>query len=716
MKRAATILILISICTSHAQNIINGIIKDEKGSPIAGANIYLEGTIEGTSSITTGEFTFETQENGLVTLVVSYISFKEFRKISDVRNLKNLNITLKEEEASLDEIFLTASTFSLGKSRTIEKMNALDIVMTGSSNGDIYGAIQSLPGTQKVGEDGKLYVRGGDAEETQMFIDGMHVLVPYTSPAQNTPARSKFSPFLFKGINFSLGGYELEYGQALSSVLPMETKDVSTNTKIGINISPLSIGGGGSYSSEKQSLSGNVEHTKLNFYNSIFPDRYDWKKNYETLSAQTQFKSEIGNSGIFKLFLGFDNTKFIRNITDALNNLPTREFDLNQNNYYINSTFTKLTKSNYNLFFGVAFSQVKNKYKSSSIQNDLYEEDQNELHIKVKMQKSFSSTYKLNSGFESYIETYHNQYTDPSLNVLQNQGLENNIYAGYLDNQFKLTKGLYANASGRLDYTSYNFKLTFSPRLSLNYINNNFQLSGIFGKYYQTPQNYTIVNNSTKLNQESAIHYILGSSYSFKGRLLKLELYYKDYNNLSLMEDSHYTSNGYGESSGLDFYFTDDTSIKNLEYTVSYSYNNSKRLYKNYPEESKPLFATDHNGTLSLKYLIPSLKTYIGLSNTYASGRPYNNPNLIGFINSKTKSFHSLDMNLTFLLNKKLILYTSISNVLGRKNTFGYRYANSPDSNALYENEPIKVSRDRFFYIGLFISLKNNSAYDVSNF
>ena len=65
----------------------------------------------------------------------------------------------------------------------------------------------------------------------------MHVLRPYSSTAPDSPSRSRFSPFLFKGINFSLGGYDAEYGQALSSVLPMVTTDASTSDKFGVSAS-----------------------------------------------------------------------------------------------------------------------------------------------------------------------------------------------------------------------------------------------------------------------------------------------------------------------------------------------------------------------------------------------------------------------------------------------------------------------------------------------
>jgi hypothetical protein len=90
---------------------------------------------------------------------------------------------------------------------------------------DIAGALNTLPGTQKVGESGRLFVRGGDGNETRTFIDGLVVLDAYKPSAPNTPSRGRFLPFMFKGTSFSTGGYSAEYGQALSSALVLDSKD-----------------------------------------------------------------------------------------------------------------------------------------------------------------------------------------------------------------------------------------------------------------------------------------------------------------------------------------------------------------------------------------------------------------------------------------------------------------------------------------------------------
>ena len=65
-----------------------------------------------------------------------------------------------------------------------------------------------------------------------------------------------------------------------------------------------------------------------------------------------------------------------------------------------------------------------------------------------------------------------------------------------------------------------------------------------------------------------------------------------------------------------------------------------------------------------------------------------------------------MDVNLTWLASPKVIVYTSLNNLLGRTNIFRYDTA----------AQPVIPSRDRFLYIGIFVSLKNNKAYDISNF
>jgi hypothetical protein len=133
-----------------------------------------------------------------------------------------------------------------------------------------------------------------------------------------------------------------------------------------------------------------------------------------------------------------------------------------------------------------------------------------------------------------------------------------------------------------------------------------------------------------------------------------------------------------------------------LTTTLSYSFNDSERLYLDYTEVRTPDYASRHNLRLTAKYALG--KFIIGLAESFASGRY--------FPAGKTPHYNSIDMNITYLLSPKVIVYTSLNNIFGRTNVFRY------DANG----SPVVASRDRFLYIGIFVSLKNNKAYDISNF
>ena len=190
--------------------------------------------------------------------------------------MKELIIELRDDVNSLDTVILWAGTFEASDNSKVSVLKPLDVVTTASALGDFVGALQSLPGTTTVAEDGRLFVRGGDAGETQIFIDGIRVFTPYTSTTNNIPARGRYSPFLFDGISFSTGGYSAEYGEALSSVLLLNTVDEPDQNKTDIGI--MSVGGslGHTRKWEKSSLSLSTSYINLVPYISAFPDRNDY--------------------------------------------------------------------------------------------------------------------------------------------------------------------------------------------------------------------------------------------------------------------------------------------------------------------------------------------------------------------------------------------------------------------------------------------------------
>ena len=686
MKHAVLLftLLLTGCFTALAQQTITGTVTDGR-QPLAGANVFIKGSIDGCLTDSLGRFSFSTAATDSAVLVVSCIGYDDSRRLLTA-SPSPLTIVMRERTATIDEVVVTGSTFSFGQANGLKQMNALDVVLDGGSCGDIVAALQSLPGTQKVGEDGKLYVRGGSSEECQTYINGMHVLQPYTTGAPNSPSRGRFSPFLFKGINFSLGGYDAEYGQALSSVLPMETTDVSASDKLGVSASLIDWNIGGTKTIGSGSWSMNAAYTDLGLYNSLFPDRWTWHKPYRQLSAETQWKMQPTSSSVWKTYLGFDRT------TLSLDTYG-RELTLGESNLYLNSVVKGSAKGGWSWFAGLAGSMVWEDVDGAITDGDRYCHRMGELHAKAKVSKSFSSAVKATFGAESFFRHAGIDYT--SLDT-HHYADDTHLPALFAETQCRLARHLFAEASLRTEYTSDAHRWSLLPRLLLNYRpTDSWLLTASAGQYTQEATDTIRMRSQEHLRPSTATHYIAGAQYHFGKTYLRLEAYYKRYNHLPLLRQGFYTADGHGKSRGFDLYVDDNSLLPNLVTTLSYSYNDSKRLYLDDTEETTPQYASRHNLRVSLKYGFNIWS--FGLTEAYASGRKSEG--------RTTPYYNSLDASVTCLVSKRVIVYTSLSNLLGRKNIYGY-----------HNGQPITNGSNRFFYIGIFVSLKSNKAYDIANF
>ena len=236
MKKLLLLICLFLQSFAFAQSTVSGIVTDQNNEPIFGANVYLKGTFDGASTNEKGSFNFTTEETGIQILVISFLSFESKELSLEVSQMQNLSIKLRENVDALNAVILSAGSFEAGDNAKVTALKPLDIVTTASALGDVMGALQTLPGTSTVAEDGRLFVRGGRAEETQIFIDGIRVFTPYSNTTNNIPARGRYSPFLFKGITFSTGGYSAEFGQALSGVLELNTINEPDQEKTDISV------------------------------------------------------------------------------------------------------------------------------------------------------------------------------------------------------------------------------------------------------------------------------------------------------------------------------------------------------------------------------------------------------------------------------------------------------------------------------------------------
>lgn len=708
MKTIFTFLLFAFSFYGFSQQTISGKVTDEKGHPIAGANVFIEGTYDGDSSDEQGNFNFQTSVSGKQQLVISFLAYETLYQEIVAEDFKNKTLKLKSSVNTLDAVIITAGAFESGGNARVSVLKPLDIVTTAGAIGDIAGALMTLPGTQTMGEDGRLFVRGGEADETQTYVDGLRVAQPYGATTNNLPTRGRFSPFLFSGITFSTGGYSAEYGEALSSILLLNTIEEPDQDKTDISLMTLGLGLGNTQKWKKSSLSVNASYVDLAPYQAMIPQAVDWNKAYQSIAGEAVYRYQF-NSGLLKTYMAFDGANFDLNQKD-INEPEKIRVDVRNNNLYLNSSYKGYFGSNYQISAGLSYGYSQNKI---GIDLDNVKNAEHASHMKIKIGKKLSDRVKISAGADYFI-TQFDEDSKENLGDTFSSGYDNNIAATYAEADVFFSKKFATKAGFRFSHSDLLKESNFSPRLSLAYkISNNGQFSFAYGDFMQSPkQEY--LKYSDQFETEKTSHYILNYQYDKGGRTFRAEAYFKQYRDLVKYDtdvsqfDSQFNNNGKGYAKGIDLFWRDNTTFKNLEYWISYSFIDTERDYKNYPKQVTPSFVADHSLSIVTKYWINDLRSQVGLTHSFNSGRPYNNPNELSFMNGKTKFYNNLSFSWAYLVSQQKILYFTVSNIIGTDNIFGYEYANSPDVNGEFQRQVVRQSADRFFFVGFFWTISNN--------
>lgn len=701
-----TIVLLFTIVVStncFAQTTLSGKVTDTKGMPLAGANVFLEGTYDGISSDANGNFYFTTSTKGAQIIKITFLNFISYTATIDVNDFKNKVIQLQETSNSLETVVITAGTLESGDKARMSVLKPLDIVTTAGNPGDIISALLTLPGTQTVGESGKLFVRGGEADETQTFIDGIRVAQPYLQTANNLPTRSRFSPFLFKGTTFSTGGYSAEYGEALSSVLLLNTIDAPDQEKTDIGMMTVGLGIGNTQKWRKNSFTFNSNYINLAPYQALFPDKLNWNKPYQSLGGESVFRHNF-TAGLLKIYVAFDAGQFDLNQAN-INYIEKIRVRATNNNIYTNVSYKSDLGNNWKLSTGISFGNNQNK--GSFDVNDFLKKEA-AIHIKAKVSKSFSNSLKTTFGSDYFFTKYSENSLNPAL------GYTSTIAALFSETDMQFSKNCVAKFGIRATKNNLLNEFELDPRASLAYkISKNSQFSFAYGLFEQAPRQDYLKYNAD-FQSEKTQHYIFNFQYNKDKQTFRAEIYYKKYENLvkyetysSLDTPFNFNNNGFGFAKGLDLFWRDNKNLKNIEYWISYSYIDTKRDYKNFPKLVTPNFVANHTLSVVGKYWMPKWRSQLGVTYSFSSGRPFNNPNEAEFMNGKTKPYNNLSVNWAYLISPQKIVFFSITNVVGFENIYGYDYANVR-VNGVYASQPVLPAADRFFFIGFFWTISKD--------
>jgi len=694
---------------AQQQNTIRGMVLDTKGQPVIGANVFLKNSYDGTSSGPDGSFSFSTTATGPQTLVAAYLGYEQQeQQIVVSATGTSVRFKLKEKLSQLQAVTITAGAFEAGDEKRSTVLSSLDIVTTAGATADIFSAINTLPGAQRVGEEGKLFVRGGDSYETKTFIDGLLVQKPYNASVPDLPARGRFSPFLFSGTTFSSGGYSAEYGQALSSALLLKSNGLPEKTETGVSLMSVGLGASHTQRWAKTSLALTADYTNLAPYTGLIKQHIDWEQAPETKSGSLIFRHKTSDTGLLKVYSSYSASHLA--LTQTTPGQLRQYVELGNNNFYSNATYQELLTAKWTLYAGLGYG-----FNTDNVQvaeQQIGEQDQS-AQGKLMFEHQLVQPLWLKFGSEWTGRRYAQEYQAHATSQTIGSGFEEMLVASFAEADWTISPKVVARAGIRAEHSQLVDHTNLAPRLSLAYKTDpHGQISAAYGTFYQLPEAQLLrVNN--QLGFERATHYILNYQHQQNKRTLRAEAYYKHYDNLVKYNPAlpyhpeSYHNSGSGYAQGIDLFWRDRKSIKFGDYWISYSLLDTRRNYRHFPQQAIPTFASRHNLALVYKHFVPALKTQIGSTYAFASGRPYHDPNRAGFNQGRTATYHDLSLNASYLTNiwgNFTVVYVSATNLLGNSQVFGYRYASQPDESGTFARQEVGPPAKRFLFVGLFIN------------
>jgi len=749
MKQLIIIALTLGICTANAQVKISGRITDIKNKPLSGVSISLKNTYDGATSDSGGVYNFTTSEKGAQQLEISITGYNTILQNININTEPIIqNISLKEQITELKAVVISAGSFEASDKNKGAVLSSLDIVTTPSANGDVTSALKSLPGTQQVGESEGLFVRGGTASESKIYMDGNLVNNFFYTSTPGIATRGRFNPFLFKGTVFSTGGYSALYGQALSAALILESTDLPEKTEADLSVTVIGVGGGIQHLAKDKKSSWGVSYNYTNLWLAfnVIKQKQDFFKVPVAHQGDANFRIKTKNGGFLKYY-GYLSSNKVGFRSGDIDSISLKNvFVLDNINTYQNLNYKDRIGNGWRINTGISFSTNKD-----DINNELQDEANKKVtnssqplyqfknfslanlaryaQARFVLEKKIKGLTAIRFGSDYFYSNEQTTYTVYDGSKFKEKIIDH-LYAGFAEADIYLTNNLAAKVGTRAEHSKIINKWNIAPRVSLAYkLADNSQASFAYGIFYQNPER-RLLPAATGIDYSKAAHYIFQYTRQTKDFTLRTELFYKKY------DDSYKTArgtngnflavnnDGFGEAKGIELFWRDKKTIKNVDYWFSYSYLDTKRDFLNYPKAIQPSFAAKHTAAFVFKRFVLPWKTQFNLSYNFATGRPYYYiayDSTQGKFNiadqGKTINYNSVSFSVNFLPNigKKdprsfAVWVLGINNVLGQSQVYSYNYS----SNGA-RKEAVTPPSKRFVFIGCFLSFGADRTQDAIN-
>ena len=517
IRRISFFILLYCLCWNvfAAEYQIKGVVIDKSTrQPLEFVNVLVVGLGIGASTDANGNFLITQVPPGIYRLQASFLGYKteltpEYR-VNHVTPY--VQIELEEENASLNEVVVTASLFQKVPESpvSLRVIGLQEIEKAPGANRDISKVVQNYPGVafSPIGYRNDLIVRGGGPSENRFYLDGVEIpnINHFSTQGASGGPVGLIDADLIRSVKFYSGAFPADKGNALSSVLDFSLRDGDmerNSLKATLGASEVSLSSNG-HIGNKTSYLVSVRQSYLQVLFKILGLPFLPAYTDASFKIKTRFDSHneltlLGLGGIdrMKLNLGIEG----EDAEYMLSYLP----EINQETYTVGGVYRHYSQRHVqSIVLSQSYLNNRNvKYRDndeSSEENLTLRLGSIEQETKLRMENTSSwSVWKVKAGFDlNYSRYKSNEYRKVFANALREYdyhtdlslwrwGMFASVDYAAPDKSFTASMGV------RTDGNNYSDKMKelwrqLSPRLSVSYrLIEGLTLSGHVGLYYQLP-------------------------------------------------------------------------------------------------------------------------------------------------------------------------------------------------------------------------------------
>lgn len=517
IRRISFFILLCCLCWNvfAAEYQIKGVVIDKSTrQPLEFVNVLVVGLGIGASTDANGNFLITQVPPGIYRLQASFLGYKteltpEYR-VNHVTPY--VQIELEEENASLNEVVVTASPFQKVPESpvSLRVIGLQEIEKAPGANRDISKVVQNYPGVafSPIGYRNDLIVRGGGPSENRFYLDGVEIpnINHFSTQGASGGPVGLIDADLIRSVKFYSGAFPADKGNALSSVLDFSLRDGDmerNSLKATLGASEVSLSSNG-HIGNKTSYLVSVRQSYLQALFKILGLPFLPAYTDASFKIKTRFDSHneltlLGLGGIdrMKLNLGIEG----EDAEYMLSYLP----EINQETYTVGGMYRHYSQRHVqSIVLSQSYLNNRNvKYRDndeSSEENLTLRLGSIEQETKLRMENTSSwNVWKVKAGFDlNYSHYKSNEYRKVFANALREYdyhtdlslwrwGMFASVDYAAPDKSFTASMGV------RTDGNNYSDKMKelwrqLSPRLSVSYrLIEGLTLSGHVGLYYQLP-------------------------------------------------------------------------------------------------------------------------------------------------------------------------------------------------------------------------------------